>query len=342
MIYLVPARKFAGLLYVAVNSPSSDPPTAASAGPDGVRATERLLQVDCEWCGTAVPYAGRGRPPRYCSRGCRQRAYELRTAQTRYDRDAAAGAVRTEPVRRVVERTEQPRVPGDVPGWTRQLRVLTEQLRTGTIAAQPWNYRELRHALADAMTALQDAAGRTEDPGAGDALSPAAALLLDYLQQVGAEVGTPWSTSLRRLADSTGFPAGEVRRALAELCAAALITITRQPAVDADPVDVDLVTWTWLTWTWLTSPTTRGSSSPAPDRFRPSKVEKKSVFWSPRSTAGRARLPGDPSPPQRRWSARHGAGRPSRVTVKPASPSGASYRKRLPYRPRRPHGWGGC
>jgi hypothetical protein len=53
-----------------------------------------------------MPYDGRGRPPRYCSDAHRQRAYEVRTAQARQERDAAAGKLRTEPVREVVERVE--------------------------------------------------------------------------------------------------------------------------------------------------------------------------------------------------------------------------------------------
>lgn len=34
----------------------------------------------CERCGERVRSAGVGRPPRYCSRNCRQRAYETRRA----------------------------------------------------------------------------------------------------------------------------------------------------------------------------------------------------------------------------------------------------------------------
>ena len=32
----------------------------------------------CSWCGKPVAYKGRGRKPKYCSRSCRQRAYEYR------------------------------------------------------------------------------------------------------------------------------------------------------------------------------------------------------------------------------------------------------------------------
>ncbi|MCX7543523.1 hypothetical protein OS128_11465 [Corynebacterium sp. P5848] len=36
-------------------------------------------QVTCQWCQGAVPEQGRGRPRKYCSHSCRQRAYEQRT-----------------------------------------------------------------------------------------------------------------------------------------------------------------------------------------------------------------------------------------------------------------------
>lgn len=40
---------------------------------------ERSTQeVRCQWCGNPVEYSGRGRKPKYCSRSCRQRAYEQR------------------------------------------------------------------------------------------------------------------------------------------------------------------------------------------------------------------------------------------------------------------------
>jgi hypothetical protein len=53
-----------------------------------------------------MAYLGSGRPPKYCSQNCRQRDYEVRTAEARRDVDAAAGRLREGPVRELVERTE--------------------------------------------------------------------------------------------------------------------------------------------------------------------------------------------------------------------------------------------
>ncbi|MEZ2121358.1 hypothetical protein QWU43_03985 [Corynebacterium sp. CCM 9204] len=36
-------------------------------------------QATCQWCQGPVPKQGRGRPRKYCSHSCRQRAYEQRT-----------------------------------------------------------------------------------------------------------------------------------------------------------------------------------------------------------------------------------------------------------------------
>ena len=37
-------------------------------------------QPTCEWCGSEVQPSGRGRPRKFCSQACRQRAYEQRNA----------------------------------------------------------------------------------------------------------------------------------------------------------------------------------------------------------------------------------------------------------------------
>ncbi|MEU5476728.1 hypothetical protein [Streptomyces mirabilis] len=67
---------------------------------------EQLVQRTCAWCGTAVQYKGKGRPPQYCSAAHRTRAWELRNAQTRAARPVSDGGRTQEPVREVVERTE--------------------------------------------------------------------------------------------------------------------------------------------------------------------------------------------------------------------------------------------
>ncbi|MDO5077368.1 MAG: hypothetical protein Q4D83_08790 [Corynebacterium sp.] len=41
------------------------------------------IEKRCEWCGKPIDVSrGRGRPRRYCSRSCRQRAYEQRNHRT--------------------------------------------------------------------------------------------------------------------------------------------------------------------------------------------------------------------------------------------------------------------
>ncbi|WP_047241391.1 hypothetical protein [Corynebacterium epidermidicanis] len=35
-------------------------------------------EVTCAWCGNPIETTGRGRPKKYCSHSCRQRAYEQR------------------------------------------------------------------------------------------------------------------------------------------------------------------------------------------------------------------------------------------------------------------------
>ncbi|MBV2367125.1 hypothetical protein [Streptomonospora nanhaiensis] len=67
---------------------------------------ERTLVRECAWCGTPIELRPRAGHQRYCTRSCRQRAYEVRTAAVRHGRDLAAGTARDpqEPVREVVER----------------------------------------------------------------------------------------------------------------------------------------------------------------------------------------------------------------------------------------------
>ncbi|MBB6001341.1 hypothetical protein HNR25_005172 [Streptomonospora salina] len=78
---------------------------APAAGRD--HTTEQPVLRECAWCGAEIHLTPRARHQIYCSRSCRQRAYELRTAQERRDADAAAGRARSAedgPVREVVER----------------------------------------------------------------------------------------------------------------------------------------------------------------------------------------------------------------------------------------------
>lgn len=58
----------------------------------------------CAWCRNDFRPSGRGRPPRFCSQSCRQRAYEGRLAQhplRLLERDLAA-AKSAEHIRKIV------------------------------------------------------------------------------------------------------------------------------------------------------------------------------------------------------------------------------------------------
>lgn len=56
--------------------------TASRTAPDRLRV--RGEPRHCGWCGLRLPEEDRvGRPRRYCSQSCRQRAYERRTAVQR-------------------------------------------------------------------------------------------------------------------------------------------------------------------------------------------------------------------------------------------------------------------
>lgn len=93
----------------------------------------RLVSRTCAWCGEPVPYTGRGRPPKYCSKSHRNRAWEVSTAARRQERDRQADAARgeDEPVREVIRetvtrtatRTARVEVPIPVPGRVRTVQV---------------------------------------------------------------------------------------------------------------------------------------------------------------------------------------------------------------------------
>lgn len=93
-----------GMPRPSVTTCASTSSSTSTTRPLCVEVRDRLQGRTCAWCTTYVPYSGRGRPPRYCSKSCRNRAWEVRTAERRLQRDIAAAAVRAEPVREV--RTE--------------------------------------------------------------------------------------------------------------------------------------------------------------------------------------------------------------------------------------------
>lgn len=153
------------------------------------RVTVRPIGRDCEWCGTWVPYSGRGRPAAYCSKTCRNRASELRTIEARLGRQFAAGALRSRPVREVVERTtkrvierraavrqEPPAAPPAAPDdamavlvgdalavstareWNHVLEALAAALdQPGPLRARHYDHRHIHRGLMRALCALDRA-----------------------------------------------------------------------------------------------------------------------------------------------------------------------------------------
>jgi hypothetical protein len=128
---------------------------------------ERLVSRTCGWCGAPVVYRGTGRPPRYCSKSCRNRASEVRTAERRLERDIVAGRIPGDgtPVREVVERVvrvpEQhrpPPAPVSATAWTRLLTELARQLEAGEqVAVEHSNHKRLLRSLREALAALDAA-----------------------------------------------------------------------------------------------------------------------------------------------------------------------------------------
>jgi len=141
------------------------------------RVHERLEGRACGWCGVFVAYSGRGRPRLYCSKSCRNRAWEVRSAEARLQRDIVAGTARSEPVREVIRQTvvqtrpapppiapsgaEQNAPAADSPttatGWMALLQELTEQLREGELGRQHWHHEKLYRRLVDVAATLGEA-----------------------------------------------------------------------------------------------------------------------------------------------------------------------------------------
>lgn len=153
------------------------------------RVTVRPVGRECDWCGTWVPYSGRGRPAAYCSKSCRNRASELRTIEARLGRQLATGALRSRPVREVVERTtervierrgavgqEPPAaalagpdamavlagdalaVPTTAREWNRVLEALAAGLeQPGPLRARHYDHRHIHRGLMRVLYALDQA-----------------------------------------------------------------------------------------------------------------------------------------------------------------------------------------
>lgn len=128
------------------------------------RTHERLVSIECAHCGAVTAYRGSGRRPRYCSPTCRTRAWELRRATTRLERDDPRPTVVREVVERHTERTVSVLTrPRSVEDWVRLLGQLEHQVRTNPLSLVHSDH-EL-HDLAHAVDALYGAfVGDTPHP----------------------------------------------------------------------------------------------------------------------------------------------------------------------------------
>jgi endogenous inhibitor of DNA gyrase (YacG/DUF329 family) len=118
---------------------------------------ERLVRRTCGWCGTWIEYRGTGRRPKFCSKSCRQRDYEVHAAERRLGRDLTAGRATAGPVREVVSRPAPPVPTTRGSDWTRLLAELTEQLRDGQLGRQHWDHAKVARGLYAALAALDAA-----------------------------------------------------------------------------------------------------------------------------------------------------------------------------------------
>ena len=126
----------------------------------GRRVSGVVAARDCAWCGRQMTITQRtGRPRRYCSKNCRNRASEARTTAPRLALQLAAGRLATGPVREVVERTvtiTEPLTPADAHGWVAALGELARQLADPATktSREHWQHRRILAALADATATL--------------------------------------------------------------------------------------------------------------------------------------------------------------------------------------------
>ncbi|MFE3454970.1 hypothetical protein ACFXJ8_39210 [Nonomuraea sp. NPDC059194] len=136
----------------------NDDPTPPESDDDPaveIRVEHRLDSRSCAWCRYPVPYSGRGRPPSYCSKSCRNRAWEVRSAEARLQRDIAAGVLRTEPVREVIRETRvEPLTPTTARQWLDHLEELAGQVREDELGRQHWHHVKLYAALVAVVAEL--------------------------------------------------------------------------------------------------------------------------------------------------------------------------------------------
>jgi hypothetical protein len=118
------------------------------------RVRDRRTGRECGWCGTWVPYSGRGRPALYCSRPCRQRAFEIRHA----DIDAAPATPRREVIERTVTEVRDPAPPQRAREWEALLGELVAQLADDdALRSRAFDHPRIYAALTRALAALDAA-----------------------------------------------------------------------------------------------------------------------------------------------------------------------------------------
>jgi hypothetical protein len=213
--------------------------------------TERITGRSCAWCSSWITYSGSGRMPKYCKPGCRQRAYEVRTAEARRERDIAAGTATDAPVRETVNRTETVTrtvvrsgwplmIPSDqataqtsvagAGGWAAVLQLLAARLRDGTVR-QDEDWAELEAAFASLQAAMKDPAS---PPPATSGVPGPRVRQPEPRREVEPMTAAQWLVSLRalavrlhhgdlRLVDDRQWPA--VERELQEVAALADFTL---------------------------------------------------------------------------------------------------------------------
>jgi hypothetical protein len=186
---------------------------------------EHLVQAPCGWCGEPIQQPSRGRKLRYCNRSCRQRAYEIRTAQARRQTDVDAGRITQEPAERIVERVVRPKFPRTPAAWEAALMELSNQLADGTIAF--WNADRIQRALAGAVEQADNLAGTTPQPSVDERLLETAEKLL---RGAASEL-----TTLERLAAVMHIGVDELRQTMLELEHTGLLVARRLDKVV--PVD---------------------------------------------------------------------------------------------------------
>lgn len=166
--------------------PDVDPQGWPYVGKTRVTETtrQRLVSRACAWCGDPVPYSGRGRPPKYCSKAHRNRQWEVDTAAKRQERDREAGTARPEgePVREVVRetvtRTATRSARIEVPGRVRTVEVPVEVERPVRLESAA----EVCAVLSAVESAVRQ--GRFPEEGLDHVLRRAAGLI-EAIQDVG-------------------------------------------------------------------------------------------------------------------------------------------------------------